>query len=284
MSATLQSSPRLIGRESELEVLTGLVDRVPERGGALVVRGEPGVGKTSLLVAANRRATASGVQVLTALGVESEADLAFSGLHQLLLPLLAGTGLSPPRQPAGRAAAPPLPIPTLDRLERLAEPQRHALRVALGLDVEAAPDRFLVGLGVLSLLAEQAEKRPLLCVLDDVQWLDRTSLQTLAFVARRLSAESVGMLFAASEQEEDLGALPELVVEGLRDADALELLGSVVRGPLDERVRERILAETRGNPLALLELPRGRSPAQLAGGFGLPAVAPNARSLSVRIE
>jgi DNA-binding CsgD family transcriptional regulator len=150
--------------------------------------------------------------------------------------------------------------------------------------VEGAPDRFLVGVAVLSLLAEQAEKRPLLCVLDDVQWLDRTSLQTLAFVARRLSAESVGMLFAASEPPRELGALPELVVEGLRDADALELLGSAVRGPLDERVRERILAETRGNPLALLELPRGRSPAQLAGGFGLPAVTPNARSLSVRIE
>src|SRR5262249_55387152 len=269
MSTTLQSSPSLIGRESELEVLTGLVDRVPERGGALVVRGEPGVGKPSLLVAANRHATASGVQVLTALGVESEADWAFSGVHQLLLPLLAGKGWSPPRQPAAGAAAPPLATPTLDRLERLPEPQRHALRVVFGLDVDVAPDRFLVGLAVLSLLAEQAEKRPLLCVLDDVQWLDRTSLQTLAFVARRLSGESVGMLFAASEPHEDLGALPELVVEGLRDADALGLLGSVVRGPLDERVRERILAETRGNPLALLELPRGRSPAQLAGGFGV---------------
>jgi DNA-binding CsgD family transcriptional regulator len=150
--------------------------------------------------------------------------------------------------------------------------------------MDAAPDCFLAGLAVLSLLAEGAEKRPLLCVLDDVQWLDRTSLQTLAFVARRLSGEAVGMLFATSEPHENLGALPELVVEGLRDADALELLGSVVRGPLDERVRERILAETHGNPLALLELPRGRSPAQLAGGFGLPAVTPNARSLSVRIE
>jgi DNA-binding CsgD family transcriptional regulator len=284
MTAATQTSARLIGRERELEVLSGVVDRVPERGGALVVRGEPGAGKTSLLMAASRRATASGVQVLTAVGVESEADLTFSGLHQLLLPLFAGTGLSPPRQPASRAAGPPMAIPTLDRLERLPEPQRHALRAAFGVDVEAAPDRFLVGVAVLSLLAEQAEKRPLLCVLDDVQWLDRPSLQTLAFVARRLSGESVGMLFAASEPQEDLGALPELVVEGLGDADALELLGSVVQGPLDERVRERILAETHGNPLALLELPRGRSPAQLAGGFGLPAVTPSARSLSVRIE
>src|SRR5215469_1885145 len=121
MTALSQFSPRLIGRESELEVLSGLVDRVPERGGALVVRGEPGVGKTSLLVAANRRATASGVQVLTALGVESEADLAFSGLHQLLLPLLAGTGSSPPRQPAAGSAVPLMPTPTPDRLERLPE-------------------------------------------------------------------------------------------------------------------------------------------------------------------
>src|SRR5262249_12320361 len=162
-------------------------------------RGEPGVGKTSLLTAANRRATASGVQVLTAVGVESEADLTFSGLHQLLLPLLTGTGVSPPRQPAAPAGAPAVAIPSLHRLGRLPDRQRHALRAAFGLDVEAAPDRFLVGLAVLSLMAEQAEKRPLLCVLDDVQWLDRTSLQTLAFVARRLSGESVGMLFAASE-------------------------------------------------------------------------------------
>jgi DNA-binding CsgD family transcriptional regulator len=285
MTATLQASARLIGRGPELEVLYGLVDRAPERGCALVVRGEPGVGKTSLLVAANRRATTCGVQVLTAAGVESEADLAFSGLHQLLLPLLAGTGLSQPRQPATRAGAPPVPLTSRpDRLGLLPEPQRHALRAAFGLDVEAAPDRFLVGLAVLSLLVEQAEKRPLLCVLDDVQWLDRPSLQTLAFVARRLSKEAVRVLFAASQPHEDLGGLPELVVEGLRDADALELLGSVVTGPLDERVRERILAETRGNPLALLELPRGHSPAQLAGGFDLPAVSPNVRSLSARIE
>src|SRR4029077_10755 len=172
----------------------------------------------------------------------------------------------------------------LDRLEILAEPQRHALRAAFGLDVEAAPDRFLVGLAVLSLLAEEAEKRPLLCVLDDVQWLDRPSLQTLAFVARRLSEEAVRMLFAASEPHEDLGGLPELVLEGRREAAPLELLGSVVTGPLDERVRERIVAETRGNPLALLELPRGHSPAELAGGFELPALTPTARSLSARIE
>src|SRR2546427_3261079 len=153
MTATLHASARLIGRGPELEVLYGLVDRVPERGRALVVRGEPGIGKTSLLVAANRRATTCGVQVLAAAGVESEADLAFSGLHQLLLPLLAGTGLSPPRQPAAGAAVPPVPTPTRDRLERLPEPQRHALRGAFGLDVEGAPDRFLVGVAVLSLLA-----------------------------------------------------------------------------------------------------------------------------------
>src|SRR5260370_34767864 len=165
MTATLQAWARLIGREPELEVLYGLIDCVPERGCALVVRGAPGVGKTSLLVAANRRATTRGVQVLTAAGVESEADLAFSGLHQLLLPLLAGTGSSPPPQPATRAGAPPVP-PTsrLDRLQLLPERQRHALRGAFGLDVAAAPDRFLVGLALLRLLAEQAENRPLLCV------------------------------------------------------------------------------------------------------------------------
>ena len=168
------------------------------------------------------------------------------------------------------AALQQLCAPMLDRLDRLPAPQRDALGVAFGLRAGDAPDRFLVGLAVLSLLAEVAEERPLLCVVDDAQWLDRASAQALVFVARRLLAESVALVFATREPSEELEGLPTLVVEGLRDGDARALLGSVLRVPLDERVRERIVAETRGNPLALLELPRGLTPAELAGGFGLP--------------
>ena len=161
-------------------------------------------------------------------------------------------------------------------------PARSARRSAttFGLSAGAVPDRFLVGLAVLSLLSEAAEERPLLCVVDDAQWLDRASAQVLAFVARRLLAESVVIAVRCARAERGAAGLPELVVEGLRDADARALLASVIPGPLDERVREQIMAETRGNPLALLELPRGLTPAQLAGGFGLPG----ALSLSGRIE
>jgi DNA-binding CsgD family transcriptional regulator len=260
MTATLPGTPRLIGRAAELETLFGLVDRVSERGGALVVRGEPGIGKTALLDYLLNRS--SGWVIAQAAGAESEMELAFAGLHQLC-------------------------VPFLDRLERLAEPQRDALATAFGLrsgDVGDAPGRFVIGMAVLSLMSDVAEERPLLCVMDDAQWVDQTSAQTLAFVARRLLGEPVVMLFATREASEDFRGLPEVVVEGLRDADAQELLSSVVPGPLDKRVRERIVAETRGNPLALLELPRGLSPAQLAGGFGLPTVMPDARSLSGRIE
>jgi DNA-binding CsgD family transcriptional regulator len=184
-------------------------------------------------------------------------ELAFAGLHQLCAPMLDG-------------------------LKCLPGPQRDALRVTFAMSVGAAPDRFLVGLAVLGLLAEVAEERPLVCVVDDVQWLDRASVQTLQFVARRLLAESIGLVFAVREaaEEQRLAGLQELAVEGLHDPDARELLGSVMSWPLDERVRDRVVAETRGNPLALLELPRGLSPAELAGGFGLPHVAP----LPTRIE
>jgi len=168
----------------------------------------------------------------------------------------------------------------LDRLDRLPAPQQDALGVAFGLRAGDAPDRFLVGLAVLSLLAEMAVDRPLVCVVDDAQWLDRASAQALAFVARRLLAESVVLLLATREPGDELEGLPRLVVEGLRNGDARALLGSVVRGPLDDRVRERIVAETHGNPLALLELPRGLTPAELAGGFGLL----DAPGLSGRIE
>src|SRR4051794_40818172 len=169
-------------------------------------------------------------------------ELAFAGLHQLCAPFV-------------------------DRLERLPDPQRDALGTAFGLRSGDAPDRFLVGLAVLSLLSDVAEERPLICVVDDVQWLDRASAQTLAFVARGLVAESVAVVFAVrgSADEQDLTGLAEIVVEGLADADARALLESVITGPLDERVRDRILAETRGNPLALLELPRGLTPEELAG-------------------
>jgi len=195
------------------------------------------------------------MRVVRAVGVESEMELAFAALHQLCEPLL-------------------------DRLGHLPDPQRDALGTAFGLITGAAPDRFLVGLAVLSLLSEAAEERPLIWVVDDAQWLDRASAQVLAFAARRLLAESVLILFATREAHADFRGLPELALGGLRDADARELLAQVVRWPLDERVRDRIVAETGGNPLALLELPRGLSPAELAGGFDVPDALP----LSGRIE
>ncbi len=238
----------LRGRRNECAVLGGLLDGV--RGGrsaVLVLRGEAGVGKTALLDYAV--ASAADLRVMRAAGVESEMGLAFAGLHQLCGPVL-------------------------DRLGRLPGPQRAALGTAFGLEAGPAPDRFLVGLAVLSLLAEVAGERPLVCVVDDAQWLDQASAQVLAFAARRLLTESVLLLFAAREPGADFRGLPELVVEGLGSADARELLDSAVGWPIDERVREQIVAETRGNPLALLELPRGLSPAELAGGFRLPEVLP----------
>jgi DNA-binding CsgD family transcriptional regulator len=238
----------LRGRRAECGVLDELLEGVRDgRSAVLVVRGEPGVGKSALLDYAV--ASAPELRCARAAGVESEMELAFAGLHQLCGPML-------------------------DRLGRLPGPQRDALRIAFGLESGPAPDRFLVGLAVLSLLSEAAGDRPLVCVVDDVQWLDRASVQVLAFAARRLLAEAVLVIFGAREPGADLRGLPELMVEGLRHADARELLGSVIRWPLDKRVADRIVAETRGNPLALLELPRGRSPAELAGGFGLPEVLP----------
>ena len=244
----------LHGRRVEREALERLLEAV--RGGqsrVLVVSGEPGVGKTALLESAI--GSASGFRVARAVGVESEMELAFAALQQLCAPML-------------------------DRLDRLPGPQRDALGVAFGLRAGNAPDRFLVGLAVLSLLAEVAEEQPLVCVVDDAQWLDRASAQALVFVARRLLAESVALVLVTREPGDELEGLPKLVVEGLRDGDARALLGSALRVPLDERVRERIVAETRGNPLALLELPRGLTPAELAGGFGLL----DAPGLSGRIE
>jgi DNA-binding CsgD family transcriptional regulator len=244
----------LHGRESECALLGGLVPAI-RRGESrsLVLRGEPGVGKTALLDYLVE--SASDLTVMRAAGVESEMELAFASLHQLCAPLL-------------------------DRLDRLPTPQRQALGIVFGVNPGAPPDRFLVGLAVLSLLSEAAEERPLLCVIDDAQWLDQASALTLAFVARRLMAEPVGIVFAAREPGEELRGLPELEVGGLRNGDARALLGSTVRFVLDEPVRDRIIAETRGNPLALLELPRGLSATELAGGFGVLGV----HALPGRIE
>src|SRR5580658_5029086 len=236
----------LLDRLPERAALSGLLDAAQAgRSGVLVVRGEPGVGKTALLEYAAE--SAAGLHVVRVAGVESEMELAFAALQQLCAPML-------------------------DKLAGLPDPQRDALGVAFGLKTGPAPDRFLVGLAVLSLLSEAAEQQPLLCVIDDAQWLDRASAQTLAFVARRLLAEPVALVFATREPGQEHRGLPELVVRGLRDGDARELLGSVAGGPLDERVRGRIVAEARGNQLALLGLPRGgHGPAagtDLAGGPG----------------
>jgi len=238
----------LRGRRSECARLDGLLAGVRAgRSAALVMRGEAGVGKTALLDYLAE--SAADLRVLRAAGVESEMELAFAALHQMCGPVL-------------------------DRLGRLPDPQRAALETAFGLQAGPPPDRFLISLAVLSLLAEVAEDGPLVCVVDDARWLDRASKRVLAFVARRLVAESVLMIFAVREPDADLDRLPELLVQGLPRDDARQLLRSVVPWPLDERVAEQIVAETRGNPLALLELPRGLSPAQLAGGFGLPEVLP----------
>src|SRR5262252_1205514 len=244
----------LLDRQRERAVLDGLLgDLRSGRGRALVVRGEAGVGKSALLE--YLAGAAADMRVAQAVGAESEMELPFASLHLLCVPLL-------------------------DRLERLPAPQRDALGVAFGLREGAAPDRFMVALAVLTLLAEAAEEGPLLCVVDDAQWLDRASAQVLAFAAPRLLAEPVGLVFAAREPGEQLQGLADLEVQGLADQDARTLLGSVVGFRLDERVRDRILAETNGNPLALLELPRGLGPAQLAGGFGMPG----AHAVPARIE
>jgi DNA-binding CsgD family transcriptional regulator len=239
------SRPQLLGRRNECAALEELVASVRAgRSHALALRGEAGVGKSALLE--HLVQYASRCSIARAAGVESEMELAFSGLHQLCAPFVG-------------------------RLDRLPGPQREALGTAFGIRDGSAPDRFLVGLAVLSLLSDVAEERPLICVLDDAQWLDEASAQALAIVARRLDAESVGLVFAVRESPgaRHLEGLEVLVVRGLDDRDARALLETVITGPLDERVRDRIVAETRGNPLALLELPRDRTPAELAGGFGI---------------
>jgi DNA-binding CsgD family transcriptional regulator len=246
----------LWGRGKQCMVLDGLLSDVRTgRSRALVVCGEPGIGKTALLSYAVD--TAPDFRVARAEGVESEMELPFAALHQL----------------CGRMT---------DRSSRLPGPQRDALEVAFGLRSGSTPDRFLVSLAVLSLLSDVAAEQPLLCVVDDAQWLDRTSAQVLAFVARRLDAESVALIFGTRDPAAAPGiaGLPELALGALPDADARALLASVIPGRLDERVRDRIVAESGGNPLALLELPRGVTTAELAGGFGVAG----ALTLASRIE
>jgi DNA-binding CsgD family transcriptional regulator len=243
----------LTGRRTEGDVLDQLVRAVLSgESRVLVLYGEAGVGKTALLEYLSGHA--AGCLVARASGVQSEMELAFAGLHQLCSPIL-------------------------DHLDQLPVPQREALRTAFGMSAGPAPDRFMIGLAVLSLLSQAAAKRPLLCLVDDHQWLDRASAQTLAFAARRLGSESLGLVFGTRDPGGDLAGLPELQVPELPEAEARELLDAALTGPIDTRVRDRIIAETRGNPLALLELPRGLTPEELAGGFGLPGALPLAGSI-----
>ena len=248
----------LLDRDREREVLDRLVAETRAGQGrvlVLVLRGEAGIGKTALMGYVS--AGAGGCRIVRVAGVESEMELAFAGLHALCAPMLGRLGY--------------LPVP-----------QRDALNTAFGLSGGSPPDRFLVGLAVLSLLADAAEEQPVVCVVDDAQWLDRVSVQTLAFVARRLLAERVGLVFAVrgSGGEHELAGLPELVIGGLAAGDAGRLLDAAIPGPLDAGVRDRILGEAGGNPLALLELPREQPTIAVAGGFGLPLETP----LTSRIE
>jgi len=244
----------LLGRSSECTALDELLEVV--RGGqsrVLVLRGQPGVGKTALLE--HVADAAWDFRITRALGFEAEMELPFAALQTLCAPML-------------------------DRLDRLPEPQRAAIGTAFGLSGGAPPGQLLIGLATLSLFADASREQSLLCVIDDAQWLDRASAQALAFVARRLLADPVAVLFATRGPSQELAGLPELSLRGLDDDAARALLASVIPGPLDERVHRRIVTETRGNPLALLELPRGRTPAELALGFGVPDAMP----LSGRIE
>ncbi|MGI5187560.1 helix-turn-helix transcriptional regulator [Promicromonospora sp. CA-289599] len=240
---------RLTGRRTECEELDRLVSTVRQSSESrvLVVHGEAGVGKSALLDYLADHA--QGCQVVRVVGAQAEVDLAFAGLHQLCSSMLS-------------------------HLDQLPPPQSEALRTAFGISTGPPPDRFLVGLAVLGLLSTAAESRPLVCLVDDAHCLDRETAQVMAFVARRLGAEPIALVFSTRMPGSDLESLPGLRVRGLTEADARKLLGLVLPGPMDEAVRDQIVSETRGNPLALLELPRGLSAAELAGGFGILGTAP----------
>ena len=247
--ATATLAAEFLNRNREREHLDGLL--VDVRAGisaALLLRGEAGVGKTALLRYAARQAL--DIRTAQIAGVEAEMELAFAGIHQLCAPML-------------------------DRLDVLPPPQRDALRVALGVAAGNPPDRFLISLATLSLLSAVAEERPMLCLVDDAQWLDDASAQILAFVARRLLAESIAIVFAVREPvtARHFEGLPQLRVQGLDEDAARTLLASAIPGRIDGRVRDRIVAEAHGNPLALLELPRGMSAVELAAGYEVPASA-----------
>ena len=254
--AVAPHNSRLLGRHRECAVLDDFLSAVRSgKGQVLVIRGEAGVGKSALLdYLAGSTTTCT---IVRSTGVESEMELPYAGLHQLAAPLLSQSTALP-------------------------RPQREALDTAFGLAPGEAANPFLVGLAVLSLMSEAADERPLICLLDDAQWLDRTSAQLLAFVARRLLAEPIGMLFAVRTPHavRELEGLSLLRVEGLSASDSSTLFDSVVPGRVDENVRNRFVAETRGNPLALLELPRSMLVSELAGGFALPSAMP----LAGRIE
>jgi DNA-binding CsgD family transcriptional regulator len=253
LSVARSSRDRLLGRQRELDAIERLIDAARGgRGGVLVVQGEPGVGKTAVLGYA--REAAQEFRILQTVGVDAEMEFAYAALQQLCSPVL-------------------------ELIEGLPQPQREALAVAFGLSAGPAPNAFLVGLAVLGLLSEAAEKRPLLCSVDDAQWLDRESELVLAFVARRLLAERIAIAFATRELRDALAGLPELRVWPLGYRDGRALLESVLPIPLDESVLDRLVLETGGNPLALLELPRGLTSAQLAGGFGLPPAVPLSASI-----
>ncbi|HEX3362994.1 MAG TPA: AAA family ATPase [Solirubrobacterales bacterium] len=244
-SRTSATTDRLLGRRGEREALDRLLDGArEERGAVLVLHGEAGVGKTRLLEYAAE--AAEDFRTVRISGVEGEMELPFAAVQQLVAPFAELT-------------------------EHLPGPQREALDVAFGVSGGPPPDRFLVGLATLGVLSEAAEEQPLLALVDDAQWLDDSSAQALAFVARRLAAERIVLLFASRRPGDLFDGLPQLEVGPLARADSRALLESALPTRLDEHVLDRIVLETRGNPLALLELPRGLTPIQLAGGFGLPA-------------
>src|ERR671914_2718979 len=245
--AAATGASEFLNRNSEREHLDKLLADVRAgHSAALVLRGEAGVGKTALLLDCASRAP--GFRVAQIAGVEAEMELPFAGMHRLCAPML-------------------------DRLDALPAPQREALRVALGLAAGQPPDRFLISLAPLSLLSAVAEERPLLCLVDDAQWLDDASAQILAFVARRLLAESIAIVFPVREPgtARHFEGPPQLRVQGLDEDAARTLLASAIPGRIDGRVRDRIVAEAHGNPLALLELPRGMSAVELAAGYEVPA-------------
>ncbi len=240
-----RASRLLLGRNNESAVLEALLAAARRgEGGAIVVHGEPGIGKTALIEHAV--GLASEFSVLRAVGNEAEVELPYASLQDFFRF-------------------------EMDEVEQLPHPQRDAVEIALGRIDGNAPDRLLVGLGLLNLLSLLTAKRPVLCVVDDAQWLDTPSAHAISFAARHVSKEAVAFLFGARRLTDEVRGLAELMVNGLGDQDARQLLETAIPARLDDLVIERLVAETHGNPLAILELPRGLTPSQLAGGFGLPA-------------